>query len=154
MGEFMGSLILGLLVFGLIAVLVFLITRAFWCWYWKISARLEEPKKTNLYLEAIYKLLAQGNAISAVTAELPEVCAETSEAAKAGYANICEIGKERIRRAGRELKLALQEDGTGIRNMIEYQRRHGTLEGWSYAEWLESPDIIEAKEKKIGRAHV
>ena len=147
MGEFMGSLILGLLVFGLIAVLVFLITRAFWCWYWKISARLEEPKKTNLYLEAIYKLLAQGNAISAVTAELPEVCAETSEAAKAGYANICEIGKERIRRAGRELKLALQEDGTGIRNMIEYQRRHGTLEGWSYAEWLESPDIIEAKEK-------
>ena len=53
MDEFMGSLILGLLVFGLIAVLVFLITRAFWCWYWKISARLEEQQKTNLYLEAI-----------------------------------------------------------------------------------------------------
>lgn len=69
MDEFMGSLILGLLVFGLIAVLVFLITRAFWCWYWKISARLEEQQKTNLYLEAIYKLLAQGNTISAVTAE-------------------------------------------------------------------------------------
>lgn len=80
MDEFMGSLILGLLVFGLIAVLVFLITRAFWCWYWKISARLEEQQKTNLYLEAIYKLLAQGNAISAVTAELPEVCASAGSA--------------------------------------------------------------------------
>jgi hypothetical protein len=32
--------------------------------------------------------------------QLPEVCAESSEAAKAGYTNICEIGKERIRRAG------------------------------------------------------
>lgn len=64
-----GDQTFGLLVFGLIAVLVFLITRAFWCWYWKISARLEEQQKTNLYLEAIYKLLAQGNAISAVTAE-------------------------------------------------------------------------------------
>ena len=65
----MDNFILALLAFVLIAVLVFLITRAFWCWYWKISARLEEQKKTNLYLESIYKLLAQGNAISAVTAE-------------------------------------------------------------------------------------
>jgi adenine-specific DNA-methyltransferase len=35
-----------------------------------------------------------------IMVQLPEVCAEGSEAAKAGYANICEIGKERIRRAG------------------------------------------------------
>lgn len=48
---------------------MFLITQAFWCWYWKVIARLGEQQKTNLYLEAIYKLLAQGNAISAVTAE-------------------------------------------------------------------------------------
>jgi adenine-specific DNA-methyltransferase len=32
--------------------------------------------------------------------QLPEVCDEKSEAYKAGYKNICEIGKERIRRAG------------------------------------------------------
>jgi hypothetical protein len=31
------------------------------------------------------------------------VCAEDSEAAKAGYKNICEIGKERIRRAGKKI---------------------------------------------------
>jgi len=36
--------------------------------------------------------------------QLPEVCAEGTEAAKAGYANICEIGKERIRRAGDKIK--------------------------------------------------
>ena len=35
---------------------------------------------------------------------LPEVCAPDSEAAKAGYKNICEIGKERIRRAGEKIK--------------------------------------------------
>ena len=36
--------------------------------------------------------------------QLPEVCDEKSEAAKAGYSNICEIGKERIRRAGDKIK--------------------------------------------------
>jgi len=35
--------------------------------------------------------------------QLPEICDEKSEAYKAGYKNICEIGKERIRRAGRKL---------------------------------------------------
>ncbi len=39
-----------------------------------------------------------------IMVQLPEVCAEGSEAAKAGYANICEIGKERIRRAGEKIK--------------------------------------------------
>lgn len=38
-----------------------------------------------------------------ILVQLPEVCAETSEAAKTGYANICEIGKERIRRAGAQI---------------------------------------------------
>ena len=32
-----------------------------------------------------------------IMVQLPEVCAEDSEAARAGYRNICEIGKERIR---------------------------------------------------------
>ena len=38
-----------------------------------------------------------------ILVQLPEVCAEGSEAAKAGYKNICEIGKERIRRAGEKI---------------------------------------------------
>lgn len=36
--------------------------------------------------------------------QLPEICADDSEAVKAGYKNICEIGKERIRRAGAKIK--------------------------------------------------
>ena len=39
-----------------------------------------------------------------IMVQLPEPTAETSEAAKAGYVNICEIGKERIRRAGEKVK--------------------------------------------------
>ncbi|GHS87097.1 site-specific DNA-methyltransferase [Synergistales bacterium] len=39
-----------------------------------------------------------------IMVQIPEVCAPDSEAAKAGYANICEIGKERIRRAGAKIK--------------------------------------------------
>ena len=38
-----------------------------------------------------------------ILVQLPEVCDENSEAFKAGYKNICEIGKERIRRAGMKL---------------------------------------------------
>ena len=38
-----------------------------------------------------------------ICVQLPEVCGEKSEAFKAGYKNICEIGKERIRRAGAKL---------------------------------------------------
>ena len=39
-----------------------------------------------------------------IMVQLPEKCDEASEAYKAGYKNICEIGKERIRRAGEKIK--------------------------------------------------
>ena len=38
-----------------------------------------------------------------IMVQLPEKCDENSEAAKAGYKTICEIGKERIRRAGEKI---------------------------------------------------
>ena len=50
---------------------------------------------------------------------LPEKCDEKSEAYKAGYKNICEIGKERIRRAGEKIRsespLTTQNLDTGFR---------------------------------------
>lgn len=49
-----------------------------------------------------------------IMVQLPEKCDETSEAYKAGYKNICEIGKERIRRAGEKL---LQEVTSGEGNI-------------------------------------
>ena len=39
-----------------------------------------------------------------ILVQLPEVCDEKSEAFKAGYMNIAEIGRDRIRRAGKKLK--------------------------------------------------
>jgi adenine-specific DNA-methyltransferase len=39
-----------------------------------------------------------------IMVQLPELTDESSEAYKAGYKNICEIGKERIRRAGEQIK--------------------------------------------------
>lgn len=54
---------------------------------------------------AVMKLNAEdGGNRKFIMVQLPEVCEEKSEAAKAGYKNICEIGKERIRRAGKKVK--------------------------------------------------
>jgi adenine-specific DNA-methyltransferase len=39
-----------------------------------------------------------------IMVQLPELCPEDSEAAKAGYATVSDIGKERIRRAGEKIK--------------------------------------------------
>ena len=44
-----------------------------------------------------------------IMVQLPELTDESSEAYKAGYKNICEIGKERIRRAGDQIKQELIE---------------------------------------------
>lgn len=39
-----------------------------------------------------------------IMVQLPEECVNKSEAYKAGYRNICEIGKERIRRASKQIR--------------------------------------------------
>ena len=69
-----------------------------------------------------------------IMVQLPEKTDEKSEAYKAGYKNICEIGKERIRRAGKKiltnvLSGAGRADGTGygvgIDNYEEYVKATG-----------------------------
>lgn len=54
-----------------------------------------------------------------IMVQLPEKCDKKSEAFKAGYKNICEIGKERIRRAGAKIKeenpIGTQDLDTGFR---------------------------------------
>ncbi len=49
-----------------------------------------------------------------IMVQLPEPCDEKSEAYKVGYKNICEIGKERIRRAGAKI---IQENGLTAQNL-------------------------------------
>lgn len=58
-----------------------------------------------------------------ICVQLPEVCDEKSEAYKAGYANICEIGKERIRRAG--ALIGSREKGLGDRGQGVVGREKG-----------------------------
>ena len=54
---------------------------------------------------AVMKLNAEdGGHRKFIMVQLPEITEEQSEARKAGYTNICEIGKERIRRSGRKVK--------------------------------------------------
>ena len=54
---------------------------------------------------AVMKLNAEdGGNRKFIMVQLPEKTDEKSEAYKAGYKNICEIGKERIRRAGKKVK--------------------------------------------------
>ena len=65
--------------------------------------------------DAIIRLNAEdGGKRKFIMVQLPEKCDEKSEAYKAGYKNICEIGKERIRRAGRKIK---EENGLTAQNL-------------------------------------
>ena len=61
----------------------------------------------------------KGSHIKYVMVQLPEVCDGKGTAYKAGYKTICEIGKERIRRAGKKIKedspLTTQDLDTGFR---------------------------------------
>lgn len=69
---------------------------------------------------AVMKLNAEdGGKRKFIMVQLPEITDEKSEARKAGYETICEIGKERIRRAGKKVKkeagLQGQDLDTGFR---------------------------------------
>ena len=66
-----------------------------------------------------------------IMVQLPEKCDEGSEAYKAGYKNICEIGKERIRRAGRKIRDDLLENGELYKNADK-------------AHWMDSPEYKAA----------
>lgn len=61
---------------------------------------------------AVMELNAEdGGGRKYIMVQLPEPCDEKSEAYKAGFKNIAEIGKERIRRAGKKIK---EETGADI----------------------------------------
>mgnify|MGYP004560929389 FL=1 len=89
-----------------------------------------EKKETNIILDFFSGSATTAHAVMQLNSEdggnrkfimvqLPEKTEEKSEAFKAGYKNICEIGKERIRRAGKKIKeespLTTQDLDTGFR---------------------------------------
>lgn len=65
---------------------------------------------------AVMQLNAEdGGSRKFIMVQLPEVCDEKSEAAKAGYSTICEIGKERIRRAGAKIAAEVEESNAQLK---------------------------------------
>ena len=64
---------------------------------------------------AVMQLNAEdGGSRKFIMVQLPEVTDEKSEAHRAGYRNICEIGKERIRRAGAKIAAEAGEKAAGL----------------------------------------
>lgn len=74
-----------------------------------------------------------------IMVQLPEVCEEGTEAAKAGYKNICEIGKERIRRAAKKIRdenpLTTQNQDMGFKVF--------KLDTSNFIPWNPEPEKIE-----------
>ena len=62
-----------------------------------------------------------------IMVQLPEKCDEKSEAFKAGYKTICDIGKERIRRAGKNI-LAKNKVDNLLNNITIVDNEHYTLD--------------------------
>lgn len=73
-----------------------------------------------------------------ILVQLPELCNEKSEAYKAGYKNICEIGKERIRRAGKKIAETIYEDKFAIK-----------IGGQTVASLASAVEIIQPKEEAV-----
>lgn len=75
------------------------------CRYSKDITVLDFFSGSSSTASAVMQLNASdGGTRKFIMVQLPETCNEFSEAYKAGYKNICEIGKERIRRAGEKIK--------------------------------------------------
>ncbi len=70
-----------------------------------------------------------------ILVQLPEVCDEKSEAYKAGYKTICEIGKERIRRAGAQIQASCEAEEKAVPDV-----------GFRVLK-VDSSNLVEAKRK-------
>ncbi|GHU74951.1 DNA methylase N-4 [Clostridia bacterium] len=81
-----------------------------------------------------------------ICVQLPELTEEKSEAYKAGYKNICEIGKERIRRAGAKIKaenqLTAPNLDTGFR---AFKLDTSNLKAWDMSPIREKDPAIATK---------
>lgn len=96
-----------------------------------------------------------------IMVQLPEETDEKSEAFKAGYKNICEIGKERIRRAGEKIKEEIEKENSNLKLGEEPKKvpdigfkvfrvddtniRWKEMEEISETDVLSSPDMLDFK---------
>ena len=92
---------------------------------------------------AVMKLNAEdGGNRRFIMVQLPEKTEEDSEAYKAGYQNICEIGKERIRRAGEKVKQEmLDKDSSADVSKLDVGFKVFKLDSTNIKPWDGTQDI-------------
>lgn len=88
-----------------------------------------------------------------IMVQLPELCDEKSEAYKAGYKTICDIGEERIRRAGAKIKKENPLTTLNLDTGFKVFRLDSTnIVPWNNAEKLDEMRLYDyAKTIKDGR---
>jgi adenine-specific DNA-methyltransferase len=91
-----------------------------------------------------------GNNHRFILIQLPEVCAEDSEAFKAGYKTIAEISKERIRRAGKKIK---EENATTTAN-LDTGFRVLKIDSSNVKDIYYTPDTISQDELALQIDHI
>lgn len=85
-----------------------------------------------------------------IMVQLPEVCDEMSEAFKAGYKTIAEIGKERIRRAGKKIK----EDSGLLADQIDTGFRVLKVDTSNVKQVYYSPNQVNQDELDLHVDHI
>ncbi|QTA85564.1 site-specific DNA-methyltransferase [Desulfonema magnum] len=80
-----------------------------------------------------------------IMVQLPEVCDEKSEAYKAGYKTIAEIGKERIRRAGKKIR----EENAITAHNLDIGFRVLKTDSSNMADVYYAPDAVEQKQLSL-----
>ena len=117
---------------------------------------LANSKKGSLILDFFSGSATTAHAVMQLNAEddgkrkfimvqLPEKCEAKSEAYKAGYKTICEIGKERIRRAGEKIKEE-NKDKEGIEN-LDVGFKVFKLDSSNLIKWDNTPTTDEEEVK-------
>ncbi len=100
---------------------------------------------------AVMKLNAQeGGNRRFIMVQLPEPCDEKSEAFKAGYKNISEIGKERIRRAGKKI---IEENPDSAQN-LDIGFRVFKLDTSNLKDVYYTPDTIKQDQLQLFAEHI
>ncbi len=100
---------------------------------------------------AVMQLNAEdGGTRKFIMVQLPELCDEKSEAFKAGYKTIAEIGKERIRRAGQKIK---EENATSAPN-LDIGFRVLKVDSSNMKDVWYTPDQLKQHELELFTAHI
>lgn len=90
---------------------------------------------------AVMKLNAEdGGNRKFIMVQLPENCEEKSEAYKEGYKNICEIGKERIKRAGKKI---LEENKNKDLSQLDIGFKTFKIDSSNFNEWDTSYEAMK-----------